>query len=156
MMRAVLLAALLALAGCSPQHSPSEGHVLWIYGMLVPYGGLSVAEARAVEPGLSAAAFDIWLVYRDIYGLEVPEPTIRLILHAGEGTMPSGHPVVGWAYGTDRLDLNAHPSMGTPQRWLCGELHNVFRWRAHLSQDPKPGADQQRFDAATAAWRGVN
>jgi len=154
-MRILLLSVLLALAACSPQHSPSEGHVLWIYGLVVPYGGLSVAEAQALEPGLSAAASDIWIIYRDIYGVQAQEPYIRLILHKGQSTMPSGHPVVGWAYGTDRLELNAHPDFGYPRRWLCGELHNVFRWRAHLPAEPNPGLDQQHFDEATAAWESI-
>jgi hypothetical protein len=130
----------------------------WAWGLIALVHGMLEADALSLEPGLSREAVRCWAEYGRIYGIPLGPPIMHLRLHATSETMPEDHPIVGWRPGSHVIDLLAYPDVGSPERWLCGELHNVYRWHngwpIYCEDDTDRSRDAQ-CAAANAVWQAI-
>lgn len=161
----VAVAAAVIVVRNRRKHSES-GTVVpgWVWGK-IELVGVPRAVAVDIAPRLWAEAARCWDAYGDIYHRHphshrhpLSDPIMHLRLHATSKTMPEDHLIVGWRPGSHVIELLVYPEVGSPERWLCGELHNVYRWKngwpIYCEDDTDRSRDAQ-CRAANAVWQAI-
>jgi len=157
---ALAVIAALALIWYRLQHKrkPVEPRVV----ILATFGLLEVApslmtqeEFEAVAARMRLAGLSCWESYERIYGSTIHPPYLHVVITQAS-RLPEGRTVCAWHYGTPLLELAIGGGQGYSEtHWLCGELHNVYRWKAGLATAPTDAEDRKRFARADSVWRAI-